>query len=75
VGARKQTVDGWVRARIAFVFGFLLVDRDGEPVDPAAFVTAVPNWSEGELITLGRGEQLRVLATQPDIDERLVERG
>jgi hypothetical protein len=43
--------------------------------DPAAFVTAVPNWSEGELITLGAGEQLRILATQPDIDEELVEQG
>jgi hypothetical protein len=57
------------------MFRFLRVDRDGQPVDPATFVRAVPNWSEGELITLGRGEQLRILATQPDIDERLVERG
>ena len=52
------------------MFRFLLVDRHGQPVDPAAFVTAVPNWAEGELITLGAGEQLRVFATQPDIDER-----
>jgi hypothetical protein len=48
------------------MFRFLLVDHDGQPTDPAAFVTAVPNWSEGELITLGCGEQLRVLATRPD---------
>ena len=57
------------------MFRSLLVDRDGEPTDPAAFVTAVPNWSEGELITVGAGEQLRILATQPDIDVELIEQG
>jgi hypothetical protein len=57
------------------MFRFLLVDRHGEPVDPAALITAVPNWSQGELITLGASEQLRVLATQPDIDEELIEQG
>jgi hypothetical protein len=44
------------------LFRFLLVDRHGQPVDPAALVTAVPNWS-------------RVLAAQPDIDEELIEQG
>ena len=57
------------------MFCFLLVDLNGEPVDPAASVTAVPNWTEGELITLGAGEQLRILATQPDIDEELIGQG
>ena len=56
-------------------FRYLLRAADGEPHDPAAFVTAVPNWSDGELITLGSGEQLRVVATQPDIAEELIERG
>jgi hypothetical protein len=35
---------------------------DGAPPDPAVLVTAVPTWSVGDLITLGRGKQLRVAA-------------
>ena len=38
-------------------FKYLLVTPDGEPHNPAAFVTAVPNWKEGELITLGNGQR------------------
>jgi len=51
------------------------VRPDGEPNTPAAFLTAVRSWSGGDLIMRGSGEQLRVVATQPDIDEELSERG
>jgi hypothetical protein len=57
------------------VFRFLLRLEDGEPNDPAVFVTAVPNWTVGEVIPLGRGERLRVLAINDDVDEELVESG
>jgi hypothetical protein len=60
---------------VPYGFKYLLVTPDEEPTDPAAFVTAVPNWSEGEVITLGSGKQLRVVATQPTSPRRLIERG
>ena len=44
------------------MFRFLLRLPDGQPPDPAVLVTAVPNWSVGDVITVGRGEQLRVVA-------------
>jgi hypothetical protein len=51
------------------MFRHLLVLPDGEPNDPAVFVTAVPNWSADELITLGDGEQLRIVAIADPSDE------
>ncbi len=54
------------------MFKYLLMLEDGEPNDPAAFVTVVPNWSVGETILLGPGERLRILAIDPDINEELV---
>ncbi len=60
---------------MAFGFKFLLARPAGSPNDPAVFVTAVPNWSDGEVITLGAGEQLRVVATQPEIADELIEEG
>ncbi len=56
------------------VFRYLLVLPDDEPNDPASFVTAVPNWSVGETITLGEGEQLRILGIEAEI-ALLVDRG
>jgi hypothetical protein len=49
------------------MFRYLLVLPDDEPNDPAAFITAVPNWSVGETIMLGEGEQLRILAIETSI--------
>ena len=46
-----------------------------KPPDPAALVTAVPNWTVGAILTTGRGEQFRILAIDTDIDEELVEQG
>ena len=43
--------------------------------DPVGFVTAVPIWSEGEVITLGGGDQPRVVSTQPAIGEELLDAG
>jgi hypothetical protein len=57
------------------MFRYLLKLTDGEPNDPAAFVTAVPNWNVGEIIPLGRGEELRVLAIETDIADELIDAG
>jgi hypothetical protein len=46
------------RGTVARVFRYLLVLPDGEPADPPMFVTAVPTWSVGDVITVGRREQL-----------------
>jgi hypothetical protein len=57
------------------VFKFLLVLEDGEPTDPPALVTAVPNWTVGEVFLTGRGDHWRILAIDTNIDEELVEHG
>jgi hypothetical protein len=57
------------------VFRYLLMLPDGEPHDPLVFVTAVPNWSVGETITLGDSQRLRILAMQTRIVAVLIERG
>jgi hypothetical protein len=57
------------------VLCFLLILPDGEPYDPAAFVTAIPNWSVGEAITLGLGEQLRILGIEVGLHDELTGRG
>jgi hypothetical protein len=57
------------------VFRFLLVLENGEPNDPAVFVSAVPNWTVGETFLLAGGERLRIVAIDTDIDDELVERG
>src|SRR5262249_35610899 len=61
------------------VFKFLLMHRGGEPVEPAAFITAVPNWHEGETLMGGGGKQFRILGINDAINveglEELYERG
>jgi hypothetical protein len=57
------------------VFRFLLRLEDGDPNDPPALVTVVPNWTVGETILLGPGDQLRILAIETEIAEELIERG
>ena len=52
---------------------FLLKLPDGEPPDPAMLVTAVPIWSVGDMITTGRGKQLRVVAVDDFPHAELVE--
>jgi hypothetical protein len=38
---------------VPFGFRFLLVFEDGEPADPPAFLTALPNWKTGDEFLAG----------------------
>ncbi len=58
---------------ITALFRYLLRLPDGEPPDPAMLVTAVPNWSVGDVITVGRNNQLRVVAIDDFPHAELVE--
>jgi hypothetical protein len=57
------------------VFRFLPILEDGEPNDPAVFVSLVSNWTVGETFSLARGEQLRILAIDTEIADELVDSG
>ena len=57
------------------MFRYLLVLDNDEPNDPASWVTAVPNWSVGETITLGEGGRLRILGIETEISPVLVDHG
>lgn len=46
------------------MFTFKLISDDGTPFDPPTFVTAVPNWHEGDTFMLRPGRVLRILATE-----------
>jgi hypothetical protein len=50
------------------VFKYLLRLPDGQPPDPAAFVTAVPNWGVGEQFMVSKGDRYRILAINSEID-------
>lgn len=39
--------------RVTFGFRFVLVHPDGEPADPAVFVTAIPSWNVGDEFLAG----------------------
>ena len=58
---------------VAYGFRYLLVTPDGEPHDPSGFVTAVPNWNEGEELTLGDGRRLRIVHINLELDEDALE--
>ena len=57
------------------MFRYLLRLPDGEPHDPAAFVSAAPNWTIGETFLLSRGEEVRILAIDTELADELIERG
>ena len=59
------------------VFKYLLASLTASLPDPAAFVTALPNWRVGETFMVGRGKQFRIVAKSEDLDEldELYERG
>jgi hypothetical protein len=57
------------------MFRHLLLLADGEPNDPAVFVTAVPHWSVGDVITAGNGEKLRVVRITDHVAQKLVDLG
>jgi hypothetical protein len=69
-GARPRTTRT-VRRSPRGLFRFLLELADGEPYDPAMFVTVIPSWSEGETFLVTAHQRLRILA----IDYELVEQG
>ena len=46
-------------------FLFRLETAEGEPANPSTLNAAVPNWSDGDTIHLGR-RALRVIATRDD---------
>ena len=55
-------------------FKFLLVLRDGEPHDPAVFVTAVPNWRGRRFCSaVASGSASSPIDT--NVDDELLERG
>ena len=59
----------------ASMFRFLLRTPYAEPNDPAAFITAVPNWELDETFTTGDGSKWQILAIETDIDEEFVGHG
>jgi len=40
--------------------------KDGLPAEPPTLSAAVPNWSPGDVIALGRGRALRVVAMRDE---------
>jgi hypothetical protein len=55
------------------VFKYLLIDPDGQPPDPAAFVTAVPNWSVSETFLVAGLKEFRIVGINNDVDEEGLE--
>jgi hypothetical protein len=49
-------------------FSFELELEDGTPADPPTLDSAVPNWSAGDTIPLGRGRILRVIDVRPGLE-------
>ena len=47
-------------------FAFRLEHEDGTPAEPRRFEAAVPNWSPGDTLHLGRERTLRVVAVRDD---------
>jgi hypothetical protein len=50
------------------VFRYLLRLPDGDPADPPALITAVPNWDIDEVFQTGDGSRWRILWMEPEID-------
>jgi hypothetical protein len=51
------------------------VFEEGEPNDPAVFVTVVPNLIVNETFSTARGEAWRIVAIETDIEGEVVELG
>ena len=47
-------------------FLFRLERADGAPAEPSTLMSAVPNWSPGDTIPLGRDRTLRVVDVHDD---------
>ena len=50
-------------------FRYLLVLANGEPANPAAFVTANPQWSAGDHFAAGDGSRWRIVAIEPNLSD------
>jgi hypothetical protein len=50
-------------------FRYLLAFENGEPADPAAFVTVVPDWRPGMTFVAPNGQLFRILAVESEMDE------
>jgi hypothetical protein len=53
-------------------FTFRLEREDGTPAEPRTLETAVPNWSAGDTIPLGRDKTLRVVEVRLGGDDESV---
>jgi hypothetical protein len=51
------------------------VDAAGEVFNPAAFLTAAPNWRSGESFLLADGRRLRILEVRAELAEEMVDVG
>jgi hypothetical protein len=51
------------------MFTFKLIQTDGSPADPPQFVTAVPNWHEGDTFLLQPGRVLRIVSIRHTDEE------
>lgn len=61
--SRSVPVGNGRENRMAFIFRLELAD--GTPADPPRLGVAVPNWSAGDAIPLGRDRMLRVVDVVP----------
>ena len=48
-------------------FRYLLLLENGEPADPAVFVTASPQWEEGDPFQAGDGSRWRIVRIAPEL--------
>ena len=44
------------------MFTFKLIQTDGKPAEPPQFVTAVPNWHEGDSVLIRPGFEFEIVA-------------
>lgn len=54
-------------------FRFLLFLEDGEPADPAVFVTRSRDWSEGETFVASNGRLFVILVIHPHMSRQAAE--
>jgi hypothetical protein len=60
------------QSKVAAVAGFsyALTLPNGEPADPAVFVTAIPTWNAGDTFLAGPDlTRFRILEIEPNMDE------
>jgi hypothetical protein len=75
MGTNASTRAGNPRATLADVFRYLLKSPDGVLHKPGVVVTTVPFWSLPEMLRLGNGQLLRILAIDTEIHHALIKAG